>query len=819
MDIFLNTIWLIPVYPLIAFVAIVLGLNRSQKGSAGLTVAMIALATVHSWIIVFGTIGAYMAAPAHGETAAQESHAEAAPAGESHGEAAPAEGAGPMHIAGWNLNVPWLLTGFSTFNTGFAVDGFTAAMLFMVPFVCMLIFIYATEYMEYYEAEYGRYARFFAYVSLFAAGMLMLVIANNLLLLFIAWEVMGLCSYLLIGFWFQKQYPPEVTDLPLAHPRGLIEVLQFWKWPEPVYIHPRLASLKAFMTTRVGDVLLFSGMMLLWSTAGTLTFRELFAPEMLTRLAEATVWGMPVATLAALLIFGGAVGKSAQFPLHVWLVDAMEGPTPVSALIHAATMVSAGVYLIARMLPVFSTVDPTALQWVAVIGAITAVMGAVLGAGHYDVKRVLAYSTISQLGYMMMALGLGSFFGGAFHMFTHAFFKALLFLGSGIIIIAMEAMVFAQHAAHGSGHDAHGAGHGDPHDSHAAHHDEHEAHGDHHAHPNPQDMRNMGGLYPKMKVTFWAYLMGTLALVGTFPWAGFWSKDEILAEAYYHAFDPAHPSALAFWVYLAGTVAALFTAFYMGRQIGLVFFGKPRSELAENAVEPGWRMVGPVVVLAVFAVFIGLINIPEDFTLFAGPAWFHHFIGEVHEIAVPAAPGLVLKAPPFSGFVAVSSTLLGLASFFFGWWLYATQVKSATDLDPIERIPVIGKPLFAFLYNRLYIDGIYRALLIYPAVSLATFCAKFDYDWVINPIVNFFGRITSLLADGSAAFDQYGVDGYFVNGIPGAFNWVGGQLRLLQTGRAQNYLLILVIGVLILVALYLLVATGQVTGVAALPLS
>ncbi|HXV98278.1 MAG TPA: proton-conducting transporter membrane subunit, partial [Anaerolineae bacterium] len=610
MDFFLDFIWLIPVYPLIAFAAIILGLNRSKKGSAGLAIIAIVLSTVHAWVIVFNTIGVYRADPHQG-----------------------------LHIDGWSLSIPWIPTGYSVFNTGFAVDGLTAAMLFMVPSVCTLIFIYATEYMEGYEAEFGRYARFFAYVSLFAAGMLMLVIADNLLLLFMAWEIMGLCSYLLIGFWFEKSYPDEAK---IATPHNLIQVLQFWKYAGPDKISPKLAALKAFLTTRVGDVLFFAGMMILWSTAGTLNFRELFEPEMLEHLTETTLWGVPVATLTALLIFAGAVGKSAQFPLHVWLPDAMEGPTPVSALIHAATMVSAGVYLVARMLPLFSTIEHSpALQWVGIIGAITAVLGATIGVAQYDVKRVLAYSTISQLGYMMMALGLGGFVAGIFHLLTHAFFKALLFLGSGSIIHAMEHEIHAAHHGH-EGHEIH-EGHEEHHDASA-----------HPAHPDPQDMRNMGGLYGKMTTSFWAYLMGTLALVGIPPLAGFWSKDEILAEAFMHGFgEQADP--LAFWVYIAGTVGAVFTAFYMGRQIGLVFFGRPRTSLAEHAVEPGWRMTLPLVILALFAIFIGFINVPENVPGI-GNGWLHGFAGEVHLLAEEATPGLAFEAVPFNLQVALTST-------------------------------------------------------------------------------------------------------------------------------------------------------------------
>ena len=730
MDFFFNLIYLIPLYPLLAFALIVLGLNRYKKASAWTAVGAIGLSTIHAWLIVVTTI----ADMARGEQG--------------------------IHIAGWNFSFDWIPLASAYFPTGFAVDGLTAAMLFMVPFVCLMIFIYATEYMEGYEAQYGRYARFFAYVSLFAAGMLLLVIANNLLLLFIAWEVMGLCSYLLISFWFEKDYSDAAE---INSPRGLRQALQFWKYAGPDKISPRLAGLKAFLTTRIGDVLLLAGMLLLWSYTGTLTFREIFTPAMLTSLTQLTLWGIPIDSLCALLIFGGAVGKSAQFPLHVWLPDAMEGPTPVSALIHAATMVSAGVYLVARMLPLFATVKGgVALQVVTVIGAITVLLGATIAMTQFDIKRVLAYSTISQLGYMMLALGLGGFVPGVFHLITHAFFKALLFLGSGSVIHAME---------------------------HGAHH----AH-DHHT--DPQDMRNMGGLRDKTNATFWAYLLGALALVGVFPSAGFWSKDEILAEAFAQSAESP-----AFWAFWAGVLGAVFTAFYMGRQMGLVFGGKSRTPLAAQAVEPGRRMTWPLLMLAFFAVTIGFINAP-----FSGN-WFHGLAGDVHRIAAESAPGINFESLPFNLPLAVILFFIGLSFFGLGWWLYA-RVGDARAADPVQRIPVLGRPVFALLYNKYYIDELYRGLIIYPVVSLAGLCAKFDYEWVINPIVDLFGRATRLLADLSGLFDSIAIDGWLVNGLPAVINWCGGQLRLLQTGRAQNYMLILVIGLLILVGLYVFVWTG-----------
>ncbi|HEY84189.1 MAG TPA: NADH-quinone oxidoreductase subunit L [Chloroflexi bacterium] len=676
---------LIPIFPLLAFVIIIFGANKNNKLSAWLAIGGIGLSTLTSWLVIAGTI----------------------------------MGGHHVQAEGWRLPIPWMPTGEIVFNMGVGVDGFTAAMLFMVPLVCLLIFIYASEYME----GDPRYARFFAYVSLFAFGMLTLVIADNLLLLFMAWEVMGLCSYLLIGFWFEKT-------------------------------SAKRAGLKAFLTTRIGDVLLFAGMLILYSYTRTLTFHELFKPETLEMLSGTMMWGIPVSALISLLVFGGAVGKSAQFPLHVWLPDAMEGPTPVSALIHAATMVSAGVYLVARMLPLFAIVPDGALRWVAIIGAITAFFGATIGIAQNDIKRVLAYSTISQLGYMMIALGLGGFLAGVFHLLTHAFFKALLFLGSGSIIHAVE----------------HGAHHVNDH------------------HTDPQDMMNMGGLYGRMKRTAWAYFFGTAALIGIFPLAGFWSKDEILAEAWLQ-WQEAGFMSLPFWAWLAGTLGAFLTALYMGRQIGLVFFGKPRTEAAAHAQEPGNRMTIPLLVLAFFAATLGFINVP-----FIKGGWLHHFAGEVHA----ASHALHLEAIPFQVSVAVVSSIVALGGFFLGWAMYRNL--KAGQQDPLEKM--LG-PVFTVLKNKYYVDELYTAIFIKPTVKLATLCAKFDYDWVINPIVNTVGRIGVVSAIISAKFDEIVIDGLGVLGTARFFKWTGKELRLTQSGQVSNYLLTIALSSLTLVGMYL----------------
>ncbi|MBN1475868.1 NADH-quinone oxidoreductase subunit L [Candidatus Sumerlaeota bacterium] len=411
----------------------------------------------------------------------------------------------------------WVRWGETALRMGVRIDGLGALMLFMVTVVGTLIEIYAIGYM----AGDKTFSRFFAFVSLFMAGMLGLVVADNLLLLFVSWEIMGLCSYFLIGFYFHR---------PSAAAAGI----------------------KAFITTRIGDVGLLIGMILLWWTAGTLRFDELLlAVPALAGLGDAHVDLM--LTAAALLIFVGTIGKSAQFPLHVWLPDAMEGPTPVSALIHAATMVAAGVFLVARSFILFAQF-PAALTVVAWVGGFTALFAALIALTQNDIKRVLAYSTLSQLGYMVMALGLGAYAAGMFHLITHAFFKALLFMGAGAVI-----------------------------------------HGFHHV----QDMRRMGGLWGKMPWTAWTFLVATLAISGIPPLSGFWSKDEILLGAF-------HESPVL-WV--AGTFTAFLTAFYMFRLFFMTFTGRQRDGEIHAHESPA-VMILPLVVLAVGAALLGIPGSP-----------------------------------------------------------------------------------------------------------------------------------------------------------------------------------------------------------------
>jgi NADH-quinone oxidoreductase subunit L len=759
-EFFFNLTWLIPLFPLLAFALIVLWANPNRKLSTWLAWIGIGLPWLLGWTIFFLSWG-----DIHHLT--------------------PPEGNHPVPL--WTLP-----TGSSALKIGFQVDTLTALMLFMVPFVCLMIFIYSKGYMGLGTEQVDpRYSRFFAYISLFACGMLGLVVSDNLLTFFIFWEIMGLCSYLLIGFWYEKSYP------------------------DPNRITPKEAGLKAFLTTRVGDVIMLLGLLLLYSQVGSLSFMDVFSHETLDMLAHKTVMlpvfgTVPVATLAAILIFGGAMGKSAQFPLHVWLPDAMEGPTPVSALIHAATMVSAGVYLVARSFPLFAAVPlvhgGTQLAVVAFIGAFTAFFASTIAVAQNDIKRVLAYSTISQLGYMIAALGIGAYVAAVFHLITHAFFKALLFLGSGSVI-------------HGVEHGHHEVAHG------------------HHGHEgeafDANDMMNMGGLMSKMPRTAWTFLIGGGALAGIVPLAGFWSKDEILAHAW-HEFQHGHDFG-TFWplfVWLLLTIAAALTAFYTARQICLTFIGRPRTEAARHAHESPPSMTWPLMLLAFFAVILGLFGTP----------WanqFHHLIGEAFE------------ATPFDLFVAGLSTVLAVGGAALGWLVYGREPLAAGQVDPVKRW--LG-PVHTVLENKYYVDELYRTIFIRPVIWLSGIFSKFDYDWVINRIVNFAGRASVFVADRSGEFDLVIVDGLvnlvgragaavsslsgvadlsvvdglvnlvgrtgaavsslsgvvdlsivdgIVNGVGDLIKAGGRFLRPLQTGRVQNYLLVALATAIVLLGLYL----------------
>ena len=634
------------------------------------------------------------------------------------------------------VNFPWLQFGDQWLALGWLLDPLAAVMLVMVTFVGLLIFIYSLGYM----AHDDNAGRFFCFLSLFAGAMLGVVIANSLLLLFMWWEVVGLTSYLLIGFWFQR---------PAA----------------------AAAAKKAFITTRIGDLGLLLGMVWLYAQSGTLLFYNngtgcLEHSALIALTAHAAVGGMAVSTAIGLLIFCGAVGKSGQVPLHVWLPDAMEGPTPVSALIHAATMVAAGVYLIARVYPLMSA---SALEVVAWVGAITALFAACIAVAQNDIKRILAYSTVSQLGYMMMGLGVGGVAVGMFHLITHAFFKALLFLGAGSVI---------------------------------------------HGCTEEQDIRNMGGLRRFMPITFLTYAAGMLALCGVPFFAGFWSKDAIL-----HA---AHGWSLSTGPFYLGAIGALLTAFYMTRQVYYVFLGPRRApaatvsaaEAASHAIpaheiepvvsaerpgevcEPAHAhespavMTWPLILLAVFATFLGFVGTP------AWP-WFQSFLtGQSATFAWSgfSEPGL----RPLMGI----STLIVFAGLFLGWLLYGRKpIENATEPDALERLQ---PSLFHALGNRLYVDEFYDATVIRLTRFASAFSAFLD-RWIFGGIVNLVGWIFAGLGWFDFGFDRFFVNGGFDLGCR-ELSFAGRLFARLQNGRVQNYLRVIAVA---LVALAILLLWGH----------
>lgn len=525
----------------------------------------------------------------------------------------------------------WFTSGSLTVNLGVRVDGLTAVMLVVVTSVSFLVQVYSQGYMA-GDSGMGRY---FAHMCLFTTSMLGLVLADNLFQIFIFWELVGLCSYLLIGFWFHK---PSAAA----------------------------AAKKAFIVTRIGDLGLLAGLLLIYSKGHT------FQVDQIQELAATGALSSTVITWFALGIFAGAAGKSAQFPLHVWLPDAMEGPTPVSALIHAATMVAAGVYLVARFFPVFE-VSADARTVVAWIGGITALMGACIALVQTDFKRVLAYSTISQLGYMMLALGTFGYVAAIFHLFTHAFFKSLLFLGSGSV----------NHAT------------------------------------NTFDMRKMGGLRKHMPVTFWTFIIGSLSLAGIFPLAGFWSKDEILLGAWQHN--------KALWAIAAAV--AFMTAFYMFRAIFLTFFGKykggePVDHHDEDSHfhgdpahphESPWVMALPLVILAVPAIAAGWLNINGSFGEFIR-----------HALPNPAPEGST-----FEWSVAISSSVLAVAGIVTAWAIYYQQWVSS------RSIAARFAPLATLFQNKFYMDRLYEDLIVKTVLQrgwnrLLELNDKYVFDGAVN---------------------------------------------------------------------------------------
>ena len=622
----LNFPWLIQFLPLVAAGIITLFTRKSRGLSAAISIGAIVSAFALSLILFVQT------------------------------------GAAPVRSP--RLSLEWLSVGDFTVDFGFTVDALSKLMLLIVTGVGSAIHIYSWGYMH----EDRCVSRYFASLSLFTFSMLGIVLANNLLQMFIFWELVGVSSYLLIGFWYERVTAAD-------------------------------AAKKAFITNRLGDVGFLIGIILVWATLGGLNFTLL--QEELAK--NRNIFGA-LSTGVGLLLFCGAMGKSAQFPLHVWLPDAMEGPTPVSALIHAATMVAAGVYMLCRVFFLLDLPSSFALDVIAWIGGITALLAALIAVQQNDIKRILAYSTLSQLGYMVMAVGLHGPTPAMFHLTTHAFFKALLFLGAGSVI-------------------------------HSLHHE--------------QDIWKMGSLREKMPVTFWTFLLGTLALCGVPPLSGFYSKDEILAAA----FDKSAP------LFILGVGVAVLTTFYMSRLFLVAFLGRPRSDAAAHAHESPGVMTSPLIFLAILTVVGGFIGIPQ----LIGS---HYAVEGATEHAAP----IFDLFGPFGH--SPAAALFGLFAVVFGFAAaFALYANAASD-----PLPGMLKALSRVMRNRFYFDEF--------------------YEWLIIPVHDRLAKIAN-------GVDRWLIAGALVRGVHGTTELVARALRLAQTGNLQTYAFLFAAGVAVLLYLVL----------------
>jgi len=563
----------------------------------------------------------------------------------------------------------WLTSGMLDVHIGLSIDRLTSVMLLLVTTVSALVHVYTIGYMQ---GEPG-YARFFSYIALFTFSMLMLVLADNFLQLFVFWEAVGLCSYLLIGHWYERQSAVA-------------------------------AATKAFVVNRVGDFGFMLGLLLVFTTFDSLDYATAFAnvgpaTAQVMNILEPVGGSFEVSTITVicLLLFMGAIGKSAQFPLHVWLPDAMEGPTPISALIHAATMVTAGVFMVARLAPLYNA-SPAAMSVVAVVGAITMVLGATIALTQTDIKRVVAYSTMSQLGYMMMACGLGAYAAGIYHLMTHGAFKALLFLGCGSVIIAL-------------------------------HHE--------------QDMRRMGGLKDRLPITYWTFLIGSLALAGFPLTAGFFSKDDILVSAW--AAGP-----LGQVLSMFGVLTALLTAFYSFRLVFVTFWGPSRvdQQHAAHVHEPSPTMTVPLVILAVLSIATGYVGIPE-------------FLAPVFEGGDGAhgggAMGIML--------LATAMGLLGIGGAYYAYVLHPSLP---------DRWAHQWRTAYEWSFHKWYFDEAYDRSIVRPTFTVAAELWK---------------RIDVAVIDGA------------VNGVARAIAWGAWFLRLVQSGQTQHYALGMALGAVVILTL------------------
>jgi NADH-quinone oxidoreductase subunit L len=635
-------------------------------------------------------------------------------------------------------NAEWvnfgLVPGIGQFslNIGIGVDNLTAIMLIVVTLISTLVHLYSTEYMS----DDPKYTRYFAYLGLFTFSMLGIILSNNFFLMYVFWELVGISSYLLIGFWYEKRSAAN-------------------------------AGKKAFLVNRVGDLGFLLGILILFTAFRSFSFDVIFEN---IKAGNLPFGSGSYLTLAGILVFCGAIGKSAQFPLHVWLPDAMEGPTPVSALIHAATMVAAGVYLVARVFVMF-TADT--LLFIAYTGAITAFVAATIAITQNDIKKILAYSTVSQLGYMIMALGVGAYTSGFFHLVTHAWFKAALFLGAGSVIHAMH------HALHKAG--------------------DHET--------DPQDIRNMGAIRKTMPITYLTFLMCTMAIAGVPFTSGFMSKDGILAGTLAFGHLSGH------WLIpIIGFGVAGMTAFYMFRLVIITFTGKPKTTFAEDTHESKWTITFPLIVLAIMSCWFFYSANPFD----ASTGWFTSWI-KPPETVVPAQYQWNFLTTKVSNEVASldqtmavesSMTILEeeihhshmqamilslvfagcgiLLAFVFYYW-------KKVDVDALtEKI----KPLYNFSLNKWYIDELYQKTIVNGITGFSRILGWFD-NTIIDGAVNGVAAITKWLSFFSGKFDNVVVDG-LVNLLAYSVGFIGLLFRKFQTGKIQTYIIFVLVGIILI---------------------
>ncbi len=658
----LGSLWIIPLLPLIGFgLNLFLGWRKARKSLVTIAgVGSVGLATIAAYWAIIG----YLEQPAR------------------------------VIVERY---FTWISAGKITVDAAFQIDPLTVVMMAFVTFVGFLIHVYSIGYMH-GESD-TAYARFFAYMNLFMFSMLVLVLGSSLPLMFVGWEGVGLCSYLLIGFYFEDTYCA-------------------------------MSGKKAFIANRIGDVGFVLGIFATFAVFGSADFTR-FLPIAAAHPQQYAGW----ATAIGLLLFVGATGKSAQIPLYVWLPDAMAGPTPVSALIHAATMVTAGVYMVVRCNVIYR-IGPAALLVVAIVGGLTAIYAASIAVAQNDIKKVLAYSTISQLGYMFLGAGVGAFAAAIFHVVTHAFFKALLFLGAGSVI----------HACSGN-----------------------------------QDMRTMGGLRKVMPTTYWTFLAATLAISGIFPFAGFFSKDEILGRTFAAGASNLHGFGWLYYIlWFLGITAAFITAFYMFRLVYMTFHGEFRGteEEKHHLHESPWTMTLPLQVLGVLSIIGGFIGIPKLMTGHASWNLIEHFLDPVviplgtgHAAEIAAGVSEHSAGAGIEWLLLLVSLSIAVAGILVARSFYAGEHAFEKPARFVERYPL----LYKLILNKYYIDEVYDKVVIQPLYRFARFCWK--------------------------AIDTIIIDGVIVNGTAFMTELTGDILRFLQTGNVRNYALSVAMGVLLLIVI------------------